>query len=203
MTPAPGGLRERNRERRIARILEATRELLREAPHESPSVERIAQRAEVAPATVFNLIGPRESIWAALADDMLAAVDLSPPDDAEDPLVHATAIVTAVVDTFCADAAVYRHVLAHWTQSARLLRSDPTPQLVACLRAAAGRGQIRADLDLRRLGTTITTACGGAAHQWGAGLISDRTLRDRCRTAVDVAFAAAGHSQAAARLTSR
>src|SRR4029077_12321730 len=148
MTPtAVGGLRERNRRRRVSQILEATRELLREHPHESPSVERIAQPAYVAPATVFNLIGPREKIWAALIDEMLAQIDADPPAvDETDPLARAHAIVVAVVDTICADAAVYRHVLTHWTESGRLLRRDPTPQLVACLRAAAEQGATRDDV---------------------------------------------------------
>jgi AcrR family transcriptional regulator len=200
MSATAVGLRERNRRRRIERILEATRELLRETPGESPSVERIAQRAEVAPATVFNLVGPREQIWAALADAMLAEVDLAPPSPTEDPYTRAREIVTATTDALCADPDVHRHLLAHWTQAGRLLRADPTPQLVACLRAAAQRDQIRDDVDLRRLGATITAACGGVAHQWGAGLIGDRVLRERCRTAVDVAFAAADHRGAAQRL---
>jgi AcrR family transcriptional regulator len=202
MTPtAVGGLRERNRRRRVSQILEATRELLREHPHESPSVERIAQRAEVAPATVFNLIGPREKIWAALIDEMLAQIDADPPGvDETDPLARAHAIVVAVVDTICADAAVYRHVLTHWTESGRLLRRDPTPQLVACLRAAAEQGATRDDVDVARLAETVSLACGGAVHRWAAGLIGDRALRDRCRVSVDVAFAAAGHREATQRL---
>jgi len=200
MSVVAGGLRERNRRRRSERILEATRELLREAPGESPSVERIAARAEVAPATVFNLVGPREQIWAALADAMLANVDLAASSFTGDPYSRAREIATAVVDAICADPAVHRHVIAHWREAGRLLREDPTPQLVACLRAAAERREIRGDVDLRRLTGTLTAACSGATHQWATGLISDRAFRDRCRTAVDVVFAAAGHPEAAQRL---
>jgi AcrR family transcriptional regulator len=200
MSATAVGLRERNRRRRVERILEATRELLREVPGESPSVERIAERAEVAPATVFNLVGPREQIWAALADAMFADLDLAPPSPDDDPHTRAREIAAVTVDALCADPAVHRHVLAHWSQAGRLLREDPTPQLVACLQAAAQRGQLRDGVDLRRLGTTTTAACGGAAHQWAAGLIGDRAVRERCRTAVDVAFAAAGHREAARSL---
>lgn len=195
LTPPAAGLRERNKRRRVEQILEATRSLLREQPDQSPSVERIAARAEVAPATIFNLIGPREQIWAALADDMLAELERRTNNlGSGHPHSDARAIVAATVDIVCADADVYRHVLANWSSSGRLLRRDPTRQLVACLQKAANAGMLRDDLDLKALGEAISTACTGAAHQWAAELIDDHALRLRCQTAVDLAFAAAAHS---------
>lgn len=186
------GLRERNKGRRATQILEATRSLLRERPDQSPSVERIAARAEVAPATVFNLIGTREHIWAGLADALLVELDRRIPKIPDiDPHDRARQIATTTVDIICADADVYRHVLANWSSSGRLLRRDPASQLIACLRAAARKGLLRADLDLTALGEMIATTCTGAAHQWAAGLIDDRTLRWRCSAAVDLTFAAA------------
>ncbi|MGA4844968.1 TetR/AcrR family transcriptional regulator [Streptomyces sp. G5(2025)] len=67
MQAIDGGLREHHKAQRRARILDATRELLRESPESVISTERIAERAAVAPATVYNLIGPREKVWEALA----------------------------------------------------------------------------------------------------------------------------------------
>ena len=181
------GLRERSKRQRRQRILEATRELLREDPDRSPSVDRIAARAEVAPATVFNLIGPREEIWAALANEALAELDVRIAAFPElEPHERARRIVAASVDVCLADARVYRHVLAHWSSSARLLRREPTPGLVACLRDA-GTGAIGPEA----LAEVVATACTGALHQWAGGLIGERRLRARCRLAVDVAFAAA------------
>jgi AcrR family transcriptional regulator len=182
------GLRERSKRRRTEQILEATRELLREDPGRSPSVERIAARAEVAPATVFNLVGPREQIWAALANEALAELDRRIASFPElEPQERARRIVAASVDVCCADARVYRHVLAHWSSSARLLRREPTPGLVDCLRDAGAGGAIAPE----DLAEVVSTACTGALHQWAGGLIGERRLRARCRLAVDVAFAAA------------
>ena len=77
MTSLPAtGLRERGKQRRTEQILAAARELLRESPDKALTVERIAARAEVSAPTVFNLIGRRERIWAALADKGLADLDL-------------------------------------------------------------------------------------------------------------------------------
>jgi AcrR family transcriptional regulator len=190
--PPTTSLRARGKQRRIRRILDATRALIRESPDESPSVERIAARAEVAPATVFNLIGPREQILASLADDLLAEVEQRANDRGDgDPHARARAVAATTVDIICGDPDVYKHVLAHWNSSGRLLRADPTPQLVTCLQEAADSGTLRRDLDLEALAEAISTACTGAAHQWAAGIIDDDSLRKRCQTAVDLAFAAA------------
>jgi len=43
----------------------------------------------------------------------------------------------------------------------------------------------------------IAVACTGAVHQWAAGLIDDRTFKRRCRTAVDLVFAAAARTDEA------
>jgi AcrR family transcriptional regulator len=186
------GLRERSKLRRVDRILASARDLLRESDGEVPTVEAVAERAEVAAATVFNLIGTRENLWAALADQALAELEQhveALPD--HDPHKRARRIVSMTVDAICADAPVHRAVLLHWQESARLLRPGPTAELVRCLEAAADSNMIRADLDRRRLGEMIAVACTGAVHQWAARLIDDRTFKRRCRTAVDLAFAAA------------
>src|SRR5271165_5207429 len=74
---AAEGLRARGKRQRRQRILDAARELLHEDPDQGLTVPRIAERADVSPATVFNLVGPRERIWAALADHALGGVDYS------------------------------------------------------------------------------------------------------------------------------
>jgi len=187
--PVEGGLRERSKRRRAGQILAAARALLRESPHEAPSVDRIAARAEVSPATVFNLIGPRKKLWACLAEELLVELERRTARvEDPDPRARARRIVVTAADLLCEDAPVYRHVLAHWHESGRLLHQDPTPQLVACLRAAREEGTLRTDIDIDRLGQAISTACLGAAHQWAAGVIDDDELRARCRTAADLAF---------------
>src|SRR5580693_5403697 len=75
-SPVAGGLRERGKRRRSKQILDAARVLLRQAPDQELTVERIAARAELSPQTVYNLIGRREHIWGALADDALDALNL-------------------------------------------------------------------------------------------------------------------------------
>jgi AcrR family transcriptional regulator len=191
----PVGLRERHKLGRVRRILDATRSLLRERSDESPSVERIAERAEVAPATVFNLVGTRDRIWAALADELLDEVEqrmAALPD--LDPRDRARALAAITVDLICADPAVYRHVLSSWRRSGRLLSRSPVPHLVHSLRAGAAAGTLREDLDFSLLADVVSAACTGAAHQWAAEMIDDQAFRTLCLAAVDVAFTAAVRS---------
>jgi AcrR family transcriptional regulator len=194
MSPATIGLRERGKQRRIELILAAARELLREFPDQALTVDRIATRAEVSAPTVFNLIGRREHIWAALADQALRDLDLGALRVIEDPQERARAIVDAVISMICADASVFRALLANWEQSARVIDHDPTSEIEACLVAAAGQGSIIGGSDLRRRAELISAGLIGLVHQWGAGLLRDRALHARGRDLVDFAFdAARGH----------
>jgi AcrR family transcriptional regulator len=184
------GLRERGKRRRTERILDAALELLREDPDESLTVERIAARAEVAPMTVFNLVGNRDQLWSAVADRALEGLDLQ-SISANDPQERARRIVDAVVRILCADAAVFRALLPGWSLSGSVLEHDPTHALIACLQDAVDAGQIRSEVNLRRYGDVIAAGLVGTIHQWTAGLLTDRAFRVRARAVVDVAFTAA------------
>jgi AcrR family transcriptional regulator len=198
--PAPG-LRERHKQQRRARIVEAIRELLRERPDETPTVERIAELADLSPATVFNLIGPREQQWAALCEELVRELDeclaLAADDDPRD---QARRIVGETADLFIADAAVYRHLVNSSGRSGALLQENPIPSLRAALRRGQAAGMLRPDLHIEALVGHIATACGGALRQWAAGQISDAAFRKRVRFAVDVVFAAGASDDRAAEL---
>src|SRR4051794_395758 len=100
------GLRERGKRRRTERILDSALELLRAAPEQTLTVERIAERAEVAPMTVYNLVGGRDQMFTALADRALQDLDFGAITGA-DPQERARRIVAAVVRALRADAAVF------------------------------------------------------------------------------------------------
>jgi AcrR family transcriptional regulator len=195
------GLRERHKRQRRARIVEAIRELLRERPDETPTVECIAELADLSPATVFNLIGPREQQWAALCEELVRELDeclaLAADDDPRD---QARRIVGQTADLFIADAAVFRHLVNSSGRSGALLQENPIPSLRAALRRGQAAGMLRPDLHIEALVGHIATACGGALRQWAAGQISDAAFRGRVRFAVDVVFAAGASEDRAAEL---
>ncbi len=197
----PAGLRERHKHQRRERILEAIRELLREHPNETPTVERIAELADVSPATVFNLVGPREQQWAALCDALLRELDarLAFTGD-EGPRDRAHRIVGEAAHLFIADAAVFRHLANNWGRSGNLVQENPIPRLRAALRRGQETGLLRPDLHIDALAGHIAMAAGGALRQWAGGQISDAAFLERVRFAVDIVFAASASEDIAPEL---
>jgi AcrR family transcriptional regulator len=185
----PPGLRERGKQRRTERILDAALELLREDPTENLTMERIAARAEVSPMTVFNLVGNREQLWSAMADRALEGLDIS-SINSKDPQERAHRIVDAVVRTLRSDPALFRELLSGWSHSGRVLAHDPTNALIECLKDASKTGPIKPGVNLRRHGEVLAAGLIGTIHQWTAGLLSDRAFGVRAREVVDIVFAA-------------
>jgi AcrR family transcriptional regulator len=196
------GLRERHKQQRRERILEAIRALLRERPEETPTVERIAEVADLSPATVFNLVGPREQQWEALCEKLLRELDacLAFAADDEDPRRQARRIVGETAELFMADAAVSKHLVNSGGRTGSLLQGHPVAQLRVAVRRGQATGMLRPDLHVEALVGHIATAAGGALRQWAAGQISDTAFRKRVRFAVDVVFAAGASEDWAAKL---
>lgn len=190
-TSEPGlGLRERKKRERTERILSAALDLLREDPDSQPTVERIATRADVAPMTVFNLVGNWDQIWGALADLALEGLDVA-SIQSDDPQERARRIVDAVVSTLVADPAVFRALLSRWSGAGSVLKHDPTDAFVSCLEEAARTGMFAAGVSSRRYGEVMAAGLLGTIQLWTAGLLSNRALRTRARELVDIVFAAA------------
>lgn len=197
----PGGLRERQKHERRARILDALRRLMREHPNETPTVERIAELAELSPASVFNLVGPREQQWSALCDALLGELNACLAFAAEeDPREQARRIVGETVELFIADAAVFKQLVNGWEGSGPRLQENPIPLLRHALRRGQAAGMLRPDLHVEALVGHIATAAGGALRHWAAGQISDAAFRMRVRFSVDVVFAAGASEDWAAEL---
>ncbi|AWZ08993.1 MULTISPECIES: TetR/AcrR family transcriptional regulator [unclassified Streptomyces] len=188
MQTADGGPREHNKAQRRSRILDATRELLRDSQESVLSTERIAERAEVAPATVYNLIGPRDKIWEALAagfmdelEGRLESLDGGSPRE----------VVRSTVQLFVDDPVVSRRMVREWEKSGLVLGRSPLIQLRRAMADARTRGVLRADVDTDALAAVVAASCVGALHQWVAELVDDDRFLARALFGLDVALAAA------------
>jgi AcrR family transcriptional regulator len=186
----PPGLRERGKQRRTDRILDAGLALLRENPEQNLTVDRLADRAEVAPMTVYNLVGTRDQIWTALVDRALQGVNPG-SITAPDPQERARRIIDAYVRVLRSDAPVFTALLTGWNTNGRVLGDDPTTALIDCLQQAADAGQLSPGVNIRRHGEVLAAGLLGTIHQWTAGIINDRQFATRARAVVDVVFAAA------------
>lgn len=198
------GLRDRNKRARTERILQAARELIRERQLHSVTLDQIAHHAQVAPATIFNLVGSREQLFAALVDqahDQLTAALADTPED--NPAERVRAIVATLVSIFVSDRDVYRQVLTQWRESGTMLRASPYPSISQALRDGQATGMLRDDVDPDRVAAAVLAGCVGALHQWSVSLISDRTFGERCLYGVDLALAAMASDDARTALAAR
>ncbi|KAA1379904.1 TetR/AcrR family transcriptional regulator [Aeromicrobium fastidiosum] len=180
---------ERGKRRRIAEILAAARELLNEQAADEVTTSRIAARAGVAPMTIFNLIGTRDDLWAAIAAASLTEVSHG-SSEIEDARERAHAIADQFMSAIISEAPVWRALISSWRDSGRVLEGEPTGALLSCFDDAVDQGHLSHEVDIRRLVATILSGFVGAAHQWAAGLISDRGMRRRASDLVDLALAA-------------
>ena len=202
--PTRQGLRERNKAVRRERILDGARSLLREGPDTALTTERIAARAEVAPATVYNLIGPRDKVWEALAGWFMDELDRRLAGSVmRDPVARARKVVRSTVDLFAEDPLVSRRMLRGWEESGQMLDRSPLVHLREALMAARADGVLRADVDVKGLAGVVGNACAGAMHQWASGLIDDAGFRSRSLLALDVALAAGAGEPDRERLARR
>ena len=186
------GLRERHKQRRRGAILRAVRDLLREGGEAALTKERIAERAEVAPATVYNLVGTRTRLWAALAEDFSEELERRLAERRlADPVARLRQVVEHTVELFVEDPEVARRILRGWEESGQVLRGGPILHFVRAVEAAQLAGVLGSALDSRLLASSVAVGCVGAVHQWAAGLIDADRFRARARLAADVALAAA------------
>lgn len=77
ITPAPGGLRERNKADKLQKIRAAARELFIENGYESTTVRDIAQRAGVGLGTLFAYAADKRDLLFLIFNDELEAVTAS------------------------------------------------------------------------------------------------------------------------------
>jgi AcrR family transcriptional regulator len=199
---ASDGLRERHKRARRAAILRAVRELLREGALDKLTKESIALRAQVAPATVYNLVGTRTQIFEALAEDFMHEIEARQREKpVREPLRRARRLIEITLDVILEDPQVYARMVRGWDDSGLVLRRGPIGALVEAFEEAKDEGLLAGEVDTRLLASSVATACVGAVHQWAAGLITPRGFRARALFSLDLALAAAASDSARAELS--
>ena len=167
------GLRERKKARRREAILDAALELLGSADIQSVTLEQIADRAEVSPPTIYNLIGTREELLVALLgrviEGLVDALSEKAADDDADPIAAARLIVDQSAAAFVAESEAYRQIVRTLGQlSWRRSSFDPSELQVRAMRDAQAQGIVRDDLDATALGRQIYLAYCAAMYAWAA-----------------------------------
>jgi AcrR family transcriptional regulator len=189
------GLRERNKAKRREAIIDSALALLRVHSLSEVSIERIAAGADVAPATVYNLVGGREQLLLACVDrvvDQLVERLVEIGVDA-DPILRATVIVEQTSEAFIADRYAFRQivgVVGDLTRAGSMMAIDPAQLQIAAMRDAQERGVLRADVDPAAVGRQIYLSYNGALLAWAGNGLTDDGFRIAVRHGLMTALAA-------------
>jgi len=170
--------RERGKDARRSRIVLAAAALLREVDIDEMSVKMIADRAELSPATVYNLFGTKAAVLLKVYEHELLVFERSVAETkAADALDAIFGAVTLVADLYRSDPRFYRS-----TMSTRDAGLDPDMVMSAyrprvafwtkMVQAAVAEGLLVPDTNVERLGVLLIQISGGVLGHWGANIIS-------------------------------
>ena len=199
-------LRQRGKERRHAEIVAAAGRLWRESGMENVSLNQIAAAAEVAPQTVYNLVGGLDAIAFAVIKTALDRLDaaLSGTSAAGADLALEAARVAAGIYT--ADGKLYRQLLVRVPRAlfdGTHLGRDVAQILISAVADAQVGGSIAVDIDPDRLGRAMFTAFLGALYEWACGDTDDKTFLEAAEVSILAPLAACATDAARPAMTTR
>jgi AcrR family transcriptional regulator len=197
-------LRERNKARRRDAVLDAALELLDRTDGTPVTTERVAELAEVSPATVYNLVGTREQLLVALLDrviaDLLGDVVETAPGD---PIAAMGTLVERAVAVLVARPVAHRRVVLELTAAASgdlHTRLSPATAFEIGYRRAQAANLLLDDLDPRALAMQAYLSFNGALLRWAAGALADDEFRRASLHGLATVAAAAATPRARRRL---
>ncbi|WP_343698258.1 TetR/AcrR family transcriptional regulator [Caulobacter sp.] len=171
-----GSLRERGKARRYADIVAAASGLWREHRFESVSLNQIAAAAEVAPQTIYNLIGGLDAVGLAVINVALNRVEAVLAQTTATGVDLALEAARVSAQLYIDDAGLYRQVLVRIPRvlfdGTHIGRDAADPAVRAMVQAQAA-GQIAPAVDPDRLGRAIYSNYLGAIYDWACGDASD------------------------------
>lgn len=177
------GLRERNKSKRRAAILDATLSLLREQEFSDVTIEQVAALAEVSPHTVYNLVGTRDALAYALMGRVvrqMATTAPLPEEVPDDPSEGLRAITDHGVDALIAEPLAYRSIvravssLPHWPNEAH----EPFFVYEKAAEMLQHGGALRAGVSHRLVSRHTILGMFGSMMAWARGQSDERFRED-------------------------
>ena len=164
------------RERR-RRIVDGTRQLLREREASKVIVVDIAERADVAPATVYNLVGTRDEVMRAVLDgaisEVRSRVEVVDPDR---PIESIAALFDAAAEVLLDDAIAYRRAIGAMSDTGDGGWLQTTVGDLLEERLVNIASVLDGSIPLPRLAEMIHVGFRGVLISWSYGHLADERL---------------------------
>ena len=165
-------LRERGKARRLAGIVTAASDLWRELGVESVSLGQIAAAAEVAPQTIYNLIGGIDALGFAVVKQALTTIDSQIAEAGLEGVELAIRAVRISSEVLIADAKLYRQVIVRIPRAlfdGTHLGRDTADVSIMAVTQAIKAGEVVSAVDPDWLGRSIHINYLGALYDWAWG----------------------------------
>ncbi|GGC83138.1 hypothetical protein GCM10010994_46280 [Chelatococcus reniformis] len=179
-------MRARGKERRRAEIVAAAAALWRRHGIEAVSLQQVAEAAEVAPQTIYNLIGGVDAVVFAVIETLLDKIGEGlASGSAKSGVERVLYCVRTSADMFVADGRLYRQLIVRIPQavfSGAHLGRDITGAYAASVAAGQVEGDIDRAVNADVLGRQIHIAYLGALFAWASGGLDDGGLRRSAET---------------------
>jgi len=205
-TIAPTTRRELSKADRRLRIVAAATSLLREKGVDGVSMLQIAERADVSPATVYNLFQTKAGVLQQVFDrdlrDYERLVEAAPARDALDRIFEAVDIAAGL---YQADPGFYRAMAqVHRGPGSHPAIGEPRIGFWRRMAAAArAEGRLAPEADPHILGVTLSQILRGAFFEWAGGGLSAERLAAEASYGFALVLLAHATGDAAAGLTQR
>ncbi len=201
--------RERGKDTRRTRIVDAACALLREVDVGELSVRQIAERADLSPATVFNLFGSKAAVLVKVYERDLINFERRMSEQAGgDALDRMFEAVSVACDLIRADPRFYRSTMGARNAGLdqRSVLAAHRPRLAFWRRLvgeAIDEGHLARRASADRVAVLLVQILAGALLHWGAELISVEALALECGYGFAVTLLTFAQGEARARLEAR
>lgn len=163
---------------RRTRILDAAAALLTADGPSGLSMRRLAEAAAVSVNTIYNLIGSREDVVAALVDRVIGLIAPTVDDvDGGDPVDRCVAVITRSAETVIEQHALTRplaqEIFGHGGPGSEVSRRWGTATLRRAVDDAVAAGVFIDRVPPSALAETVYAVWANAALSWAHGMFDD------------------------------
>lgn len=193
--PPNESVRENAKNKRRARILKAAREILRKSGHYALSIRTLASQAGVATPTIYNLIGSKQDILLALADESMRELDSTHHvSSTVDPIAKAEEVINGTVAVYQRDVDYTRQLhLGLEAESLddfdKTLRRRGRKVAIEDCKRALKQGYLRGKIDSELLGNRFATGFQQAQRAWLRGEFDLEGMRKEALTSCFIILA--------------
>lgn len=178
---------------RQASILKTTREMLSEVGYHATTIRGLAQKAGVAPGTLYNLYNSKDELVLAAVEDLLTEIYVEADRASQPGIERILAVGEGLADTTVSNPeyaeAMGRALFGVDADDplTETLYARGIPEFERSLCEAQAAGEVREDIDVHAVAVQLQAQAWGIVMAWLMGIVSLQELKKefmRCQLVI-------------------